>query len=313
MKDGFDREIDYLRVSLTERCNFSCVYCMPNGQDKKQCRDLLTESNYKQIIQIFRELGIDKIRFTGGEPLLSPHLENLIEFSKNLGIQDIAITSNGQGLSKNLIRLKEKGLKRVNISLDSLQEKRFKEITKNGEFSEIMASIVEAQKLGLKTKINCVLIKGINDDEIVDFLNLTEKCDIDIRFIELMPIGEGVKYEGVNPDIVLRSIPDVEYFSQQGSNTEGYYQKKGSSGRISLINPISCSFCDHCSRVRLTSRGTIKLCLHAKEEIDLTKYMTDSKILKEYIINSVLKKPEKHNMKESGTSSSEKYMYQIGG
>lgn len=313
MKDRFNREIDYLRVSLTEKCNFRCIYCMPEGTEISRCTDFLKEEEYKQIIEIARELGIKKIRFSGGEPLLSPYLENLIKFSKNLGIEDIAVTTNGYGLAERIELLKASGLKRVNISLDSLRETRFNLITKNKKFSDVITSILEAHRLKLSVKINCVLIKGINDDEIVDFLKFTELYDVDIRFIELMPIGQGIRYEGVNPKKILESIPEVSYYPEKNGTTDGYYKKEGAKGRISLINPMSSCFCASCSRLRLTSRGTIKLCLHAKEELNLKKYLHDKNKLKDYIKKMVFLKPEKHNMNTKEQSKADKFMYQIGG
>jgi cyclic pyranopterin phosphate synthase len=311
MKDNFNREIDYLRISLTERCNFKCIYCMPDGCELAP--DILSELEYKNIIRSFRELGIKKVRFSGGEPLLSPYLENLISYSKELGIEDIALTSNGLGLSKRLENLKELGLKRVNISLDTLREERFNSITKSKAFHDVMKSIEMAERLEMELKINCVLIKGINEDEIVDLLEFTKNRNLEIRFIELMPIGQGKLYKGVTPKEVLETLPNLRFISRRTGNTEGYYQRDGYKGKISFINPLSCSFCDYCSRVRLTSRGTIKLCLHSKEEIDLKPFLGEIEGLKKYIEKIIIEKPEKHHMVEEGKSNSEKFMYQIGG
>lgn len=275
--------------------------------------DILKEEDYKTIIQAFKEMGIKKIRFSGGEPLLSPYLENLIEYSKCLGMEDIAITSNGFGLSKRIRTLKEKGLTRINISLDSLDEKKFNSITKSLGFKEVMETIYQAPKLEVSLKINCVLIKGINDNEILDFLEFTRDNDVEIRFIELMPIGQGKAYTGITPMEILKTLPPMSFYPKRTGNTEGYYQRDGYLGKISFINPISCTFCDHCSRVRLTSRGTIKLCLHSRDEIDIKEFLQDGEELKRYIREIIAIKPEKHTLVEEGKSDSEKFMYQIGG
>ena len=194
MLDGYERNIDYARISLTDKCNLRCVYCMPEDKvyENNLINDTLSFNDYKFIINGLSQVGIKKIKFTGGEPLLYPHLIELIKYAHyECNIDDISITTNGIGLNEIAYELKRSGLKSVNISLDSLKSYKYKSITRGGNLTDVLKSINRCLELGIKVKINCVVIKRFNDDEVYDFIEMANYYPIDVRFIELMPLGEG--------------------------------------------------------------------------------------------------------------------------
>jgi cyclic pyranopterin phosphate synthase len=318
MKDSFDREINYLRVSLTDRCNLRCKYCMPEkGIDKLKHDDILSLEEIYELIEIFVQLGITKIRFTGGEPLIRHGVIDLIErVSKLNGIRELTMTTNGTLIKDNIAGLKNAGLNRLNISLDTLDEKKYKSITGGGNIFSVLEGIEEAQKMRLTPiKINTVLIGGFNDDEIEDFINLTIDNDIEARFIELMPIGEVADFAKdnfISNNKVLKSAKElIALECEDKSSPAVYYKLPNAIGKIGLISPISCKFCKNCNRVRLTSTGKLKLCLHSDREIDLRSALAEGKDVKKIIMESILIKEEEHHLEY------EKYIYknmnQIGG
>lgn len=318
MKDSFGRKINYLRISLTDRCNLRCKYCMPEcGIDKLAHDDILTLEEIYEIIKQFVSLGVDKIRLTGGEPLARKGVVELIsKVSKLDGVKDIAMTTNGILLKKYAKDLKEAGLDRVNLSLDSLDPDKYRNITRGGNIEDFLAGIEEAKRVGLSPiKINTVLIGGFNDSEIVNLVNLTRDDKIDLRFIELMPIGEAAswaKEKFVSNDTVLKTVKAlVPVEREDPSSPATYYKLPGAKGRVGIINPISCKFCDNCNRVRLTSEGLLKLCLHSNKEIDLKKALRDGEDMKKFILKSILKKEESHHLEDG--EYVDKNMNQIGG
>lgn len=318
MKDGFGRKINYLRVSLTDRCNLRCRYCMPEKgiENKLSHRDILTLEEVYDLIRDFVNLGIDKIRFTGGEPLVRKGIIDLIEKVNKLdGIREIAMTTNGLLLKDMAKSLKEAGLNRVNISLDTLNKDKYFQITRGGKLSKVLEGIDEAMRVGLTPiKINTVLVGGFNDDEIQELVYLTRK-GIDVRFIELMPIGEAASFaqeKFISNNKVIENVEGlIPVMKEDPSSPANYYKLDIASGKVGLINPISCKFCSDCNRVRLTSTGKLKLCLHSNREIDLKKALRDGEDIKQIILNSILTKEESHHLEE------EKYirrnMNQIGG
>lgn len=318
MKDSFGRRINYLRISLTDRCNLRCRYCMPEkGIDNKlEHKDLLRLEETYDLIKDFVELGIDKIRFTGGEPLVRKGIVNLIEKVNKLdGVREIAMTTNGLLLKDMAKSLKAAGLTRVNISLDTLDEDKYSEITRGGRLSQVLEGIDEAIKVGLTPiKINTVLVGGLNDDEIKGLVDLTKK-GIDVRFIELMPIGEAASFaqeKFVSNDKVLETVKGlIPVAKKDPSSPANYYKLHNASGKIGLINPISCKFCSDCNRVRLTSTGKLKLCLHSDREIDLGRSLRNGEDIKEKILDSILTKEESHHLEEEEYIVSN--MNQIGG
>lgn len=319
MIDNYGRNINYLRVSVTDRCNLRCIYCMPEqGIISKNHEDILSFEDILKIVKAAASLGINKIRYTGGEPLVRKNIDKLIyETSKISGIEDIAITTNGILLSDMAEDLKKAGLRRVNISLDTLNKDKFKSITRIGDLSKVIESIEKCLKLGLTpVKINTVLMKGINDNEFDEFLNLSREIPVEIRFIELMPIGEGIKlYEKSKLNIteMLKLHPELIQLETPKNSTAQLYKIPGSKGKIGVINPISCKFCSDCNKIRVTSVGNIKQCLHSSEEINIRQYLNDEAMLVEAFKSAIFNKPFEHHINEENISRSKKNMYQIGG
>ncbi|MBU3075712.1 GTP 3',8-cyclase MoaA [Clostridium estertheticum] len=319
MRDSHGRNINYLRISVTDRCNLRCIYCMPEqGIKKLEHVDILRFEEIFKIVKVSEKLGINKVRYTGGEPLVMKDIDKLIyETSKLQGIEDISITTNGILLGDMASDLKKAGLKRVNISLDTLDDVKFKSITRIGNLDKVMKSIDRCLTLGLKpVKINTVLMRGFNDTEFEDFLNLTREMPIEIRFIELMPIGEGIKiYDKSKISFmeILKNHPELTQIENEKSSTAQMYKIKGAKGKIGFISPVSCKFCADCNKIRLTSTGTIKPCLHSKEEINLKQYLNNEEMLTNALKQAIFDKPLEHHLEEEKISRSEKMMYQIGG
>lgn len=319
MRDKQGRNINYLRVSVTDRCNLRCIYCMPEeGIETLRHDDILRFEDTLKIVKAAASLGINKVRYTGGEPLVMKDIDKLIyETSKFQSIEDIAITTNGILLSDMAEELKKCGLKRVNISLDTLDKEKFKYITRIGNLDKVLESINKCLSIGIKpVKINTVLMKGINDTEFVDFLNLAKEMPIEIRFIELMPIGESIKlYEEskVNFKDILMEHPELVPIESKKGTTAQLYKIEGAKSKIGFINPISCKFCADCNKIRLTSIGTIKPCLHSKEEINIREYLNSEELLITKLKAAIFNKPLEHHLKEENASRSDKMMYQIGG
>lgn len=319
MKDSYGRNIDYLRISVTDRCNLRCIYCMPlEGIELKERNEILRFEEIISIVKTAASLGIKKIRYTGGEPLVMQDIEKLVyETSKITGIEEIAMTTNGMLLHDMADDLKKAGLKRVNISLDTLNKEKFKSITRLGNLETVLKGIDRCLELGMNpVKINTVLLKGFNDTEFDDFLRLIKNTPLEIRFIELMPIGEAVKfYEKAKISFkeLLDAHPELIEIETPENSTAKMYRIEGSKGKIGSINPISCKFCSGCNKIRLTSTGSIKPCLHSKEEIDVKKYVNNNLLLKDALETAILNKPKEHLLEEEKVTRSEKVMYQIGG
>lgn len=318
MIDGFGRKINYLRISLTDRCNLRCLYCMPEKgiSDIVPHEELLSLEEIYELTKAFVELGIDKIRFTGGEPLVRKNMVDLISKTSKLeGVKDISITTNGQLLKSMAKSLKEAGLNRVNISLDTLDPKKFSDITRGGSLASVFEGIDEAIKVGLTPiKINTVLMGGFNDMEIRDLVALTKR-GIDVRFIELMPIGEAVSFakeKFISNDIILQTLSELVPVEREDiASPAVYYQLPGATGKVGIINPISCKFCDNCNRIRLTSTGMLKLCLHSNKEIDLKSALRNKEDIKSIITNVIGTKEESHHLENEDYIT--RNMNQIGG
>jgi len=318
VEDLFGRNINYLRISVTDLCNLRCRYCMPKyGISKVSHEDILSVEEIENIAKAFVNLEVNKIRITGGEPLLRRGILDIVERIGRLeGLKDFAITTNGVLLKKYAKELKRRGLKRVNISLDTLKEEKYKYITRIGNIKDVIEGIEIAKEVGLTPiRINTVLVGGFNDDEIEDLARITEKEEIDVRFIELMPIGEALNHESkeyISNKIVLDKLPElVEVERKDLSSPAIYYKLPNAKGKIGLINPISCKFCKYCNRVRLTAQGKMKLCLHSDDEIDLRQALRNGEDIEKIIVDAIEKKPESHHLEEGMYIS--KKMYQIGG
>ena len=313
MKDRFGRNITYLRISVTDLCNLRCKYCMPESGVKSLCHsDILSIEEIVEIVKVASKNGIKKIRLTGGEPLVRRGFINLCkQISKIDEIEDIAITTNGVYLKEMADELFENKVRRINFSLDTLIKEKYNDITRRNDFDKAMESLFYAIKKGFKVKINVVLIGGFNDDEIQDFVNLANKYDLEVRFIELMQIGETANWSKdkfFSNKIVLEKVPELEFDGVSG--VAKIYKIKGQKGRIGLISPISCSFCEDCNRIRLTSDGKLKPCLHSKDEINLKGLSGEE--LEEVFKRGIFEKPEKHHL-EDGKSESARDMNKIGG
>ena len=313
MKDRFGRNITYLRISVTDLCNLRCKYCMPESGVKSLCHsDILSIEEIVEIVKVASKNGIKKIRLTGGEPLVRRGFINLCkQISEINEIEDIAITTNGVYLKEMADELFENKVRRMNFSLDTLVKEKYNEITRRNDFEKTMESLFYVIKKGFKVKINVVLIGGFNDDEIQDFVNLANDYDLEVRFIELMQIGETANWSKdkfVSNKIVLEKVPELEFDGVSG--VAKIYKIKGQKGRIGLISPISCSFCEDCNRIRLTSDGKLKPCLHSKDEINLKGLSGEE--LEEVFKRGIYEKPEKHHL-EDGKSESARDMNEIGG
>ena len=313
MKDRFGRNITYLRISVTDLCNLRCKYCMPESGVESLCHsDILSIEEIVEIVKVASKNGIKKIRLTGGEPLVRRGFINLCkQISKIDEIEDIAITTNGVYLKEMADELFENKVRRINFSLDTLVKEKYNDITRRNDFDKTMESLFYAIKKGFKVKINVVLIGGFNDDEIEDFVNLANKYDLEVRFIELMQIGETANWSKdkfISNKVVLEKVPELEFDGVSG--VAKIYKIKGQKGRIGLISPISCSFCEDCNRIRLTSDGKLKPCLHSSDEINLKGLSGEE--LEEVFKRGIYEKPEKHHL-EDGKSESARDMNKIGG
>lgn len=319
MIDSQGREIDYVRISITDRCNFRCRYCMPEkGIEKRGHDEIMRFSEVINLIKTLTKLGIKKVRFTGGEPLVVRNITELIgETSKIEGVEEIAITTNGSLLEDMAEELYNAGLNRVNISLDTLNEDKFSYITRRGDLKKVLRGIDKCLQIGLLTvKINAVLVKGFNDNEVEDLINLTINKPISVRFIEMMPIGEAVQFSKkgiITSDEILKNFPELIPFSSEKSGTAKLYKFKNSIGTVGFISPMSCKFCENCNRIRVTSMGTLKLCLHSEEEVNLKPYLNNEDKLYSILREAIFNKPKEHHLVEEKNTRSLKVMNQIGG
>lgn len=313
MKDKYNRTINYMRLSVTDKCNFNCKYCLPDP-GVVQHSNALSFGEYLKICLACVELGVDKIRITGGEPLVRKGIIDFCEkVSEIKGLKQLAMTTNGSLLSQFAKELKSAGVSRLNISLDTLNEEKFKEITNTDCLNNVLNGIYCAQSQGFDDiKINVVLIDSFNIDEINDFVLLTKDNDITIRFIELMPIGATKYWEKskfVGADIVLQKCPELSRVSFDGVSE--LYEVEGYKGKIGLIRPVSNKFCSLCNKIRITSDGKIKTCLHSDDEFNLSGL--SDKELKEVILEAITNKPYSHNISSVCFSSTKRFMNQIGG
>lgn len=320
MKDKFNRDIDYLRISLTEACNLRCIYCMPEEEVCFKKDNGLTDEELKYLIDIFGDIGLKKIRFTGGEPLLRKSIVELVSKAKEKKIGKIALTTNGVLLHKYLDELINAGLNEINISLDSLNEEVFNKITRGGNLSYVLDSIKRAVNKGIKVKINAVIVKGINDNEFLDLCKLSIDNKLDIRFIELMPIGEGVKYTGVSGkdlEEILKENFNVKDGKRDTDNGPAFYYKiEGAEGRVGFISALSNHFCESCNRIRITSDGELKQCLHFKSGLNLKNILREDNTrqeIKERIKKTIYDKPKGHRFIEDKKTEDNRFMFQIGG
>lgn len=319
MKDSLGREIDYLRISLTESCNLRCIYCMPEGVAPKVCGETLTKENIFDIVEVAVELNIKKIRLTGGEPLLRQDIVEIVQGIKDRGIEKIYITTNGILLYEKIEKLKKAGLKGVNISLDTLDREQFNYITRGGDLERVLQGIEKALNLNLEVKINSVIMKDINENAIEELAKLTLNSQLDVRFIELMPIGQGKKFTGISNNDIYNRLEKTFEFDRNYKEIKGvstYYKLKDSKGNIGFISPINSCFCETCNKIRLTSDGVIKRCLNSKGNTNIKESLdknVEKEEIKEILEQEIFKKPEKHLFGKENKDEELKNMNAIGG
>ena len=314
MKDSFEREITYLRVSVTDLCNLRCRYCMPDGVCRKRHEDILTFEEITEIVTAAAALGIRKVRVTGGEPLVRRGCVDLCRMIAAVpGVEEVDLTTNGVLLEKYARDLRAAGVKRVNISIDSLVPEKYADITGGGRLADALAGIRAAREAGLAPiKLNCVLIGGFNDDEIGDFVELTRAEPVELRFIELMPMGGRFGRSAYLPgSVVLERAPDLAALPDNGGVARLYRLPDG-AGRVGIISPVSRHFCASCNRLRLTSEGALKPCLHSDQEISVRGLHGEA--LTEAIRAAVYAKPKMHGALDAEhMSAAGRTMNTIGG
>ena len=296
MKDSYNREIDYLRVSVTQRCNLNCIYCGKSDCGKKQTELSLDE--LARLVRAFAACGIRKVRVTGGEPLVRQDVVQIVErIAKTPGIETVGLTTNGVLLEQYAAPLANAGLQSVNISLDSTDGSTYRHLTGADVLGRVLRGIDAAQEAGLSPiKLNAVLMKGVNADGAPALVRLAETKPIDVRFIELMPFADAGDTDAlrVTGDELLRQFPFLQPLEMQEGGTAVYYGAPGFLGRVGLISPVSHQFCDRCSRVRLLCNGTVKPCLAYDTTYDLKPYFNDDAALIAAIHDIILKKPAGH-------------------
>ncbi len=321
MKDLFDREITYLRISVTDLCNLRCRYCMPEeGVCIRRHDEMMTEDEIVAAASASASLGIKKIRITGGEPLVKKNIVSICRrISAIEGISEVCLTTNGTLLPSMADDLKAAGVKRLNISMDTLDEDKYRYITRRGELKDALCGIKAALDAGFeKIKINAVLIGGFNDSEAAKLADLTMKYPIDVRFIELMPMydsgdfGPEAFIEGAK---VLAQLPQATALSEedipQGS-TAKLYRLPGAQGNIGLIRPLSSHFCGTCNRLRITADGKVKPCLHSNAEYSIKGLSEDE--MRKVLAEAILAKPKWHGeMSFTERTHTERNMNEIGG
>ena len=320
MVDGFNRKIHYLRISVTDVCNLRCTYCLPEDVTFFPKEQILSYEEIMRLTRLMVSMGIDAIRLTGGEPLSRPDCVDLVGEIKALsGIRKVSMTTNGVLLPQYIDQLAAHGIDDLNISLDTMDQKRFAAITGRDHFPKVMEGIYRALDHGINVKVNCVLMKGNNEDEILPLANLTKTLPVGVRFIELMPTDDSLgRLEGVTTEEVIEILAQeygdmIQDNHEHGLGPATYIKSPDMVGSIGFITPMSDNFCHRCNKIRLTAEGFLKLCLYHDDGVSLRDLMrqgfTDAE-LKQVILGAVDKKPEKHNF---NVRPNFKTMSKIGG
>jgi len=326
MHDSFHRPITYLRVSVTDRCNLRCRYCMPaEGVAPKRHEDILRYEEIARIVAALVPCGITRVRLTGGEPLVRPHVSALVRMLCDLpGLEDVALTTNGQWLARFAGELRDAGLSRINVSLDSLRPDRYREITCGGHLDAVWQGLAACRERGFRPlKLNAVVIRGMNDEEIVDFARLTLTEPYDVRFIEFMPMGEGSFWspELVVPEAETRAAVEtlggLEPAPTPATSRGGpAWRLPGAVGTVAFISPVSKPFCDRCNRLRLTADGRLRPCLLSDRSIDLRAVLRaggSDDDLRRACAESAAAKPDGHHLGEGAACHPKTPMSAIGG
>ncbi len=305
--DQFGRQVDYIRLSITDRCDFRCVYCMSEDMTFLPRDEVLSLEESARLVKVFVSLGVSKVRITGGEPLVRKNALWLFEQVGQLeGLRELVVTTNGSQLESQAEALKNAGVKRINISLDSLDAKRFRKITRVGELAKVLRGIEAAKKAGFENiKLNTVLMRGINDDEALSLLEFAIEQELDIAYIEEMPLGDVDHLRGstyVSNDATLKLLQQHHNLISSAETTGGpakYWRIPGTKTKVGFISPHSHNFCESCNRVRITCKGELYLCLGQEDKIDLMPLLRDfpddDEPLIEAILNSMRIKPQGHD------------------
>ncbi len=324
LKDRFGRNLHYLRISLTDACNFRCVYCMPEHIRFKNKKELMSNEELLLLTRAFVDLGVDKIRLTGGEPMLREGLTEIISVIKGMGVGDLSMTTNGSMLAEVAEELAEAGLDRVNVSLDSLDPAKFRKMTRRGSLRDVWEGILAAERAGLTpVKINVVVVRGYNDDDVVDLARLTLAHPWEVRFIELMPLGsegdfalDSLVPSGETKARIESALGPLEAVpGYNGEDPSRPYRIPGAPGRLGFISSVTAPFCAGCTRLRLTADGKLRLCLLHEDEVDLLGPLRRGASydeIKELIRKSAWNKPWGHRLEESQFPLNRE-MSQIGG
>ena len=320
MIDSYGRTINYMRISVTDRCDLRCRYCMPaEGIEKVAMSKILTYEEILSICRVAAELGISRFKITGGEPLVRKGCTSLVREMKQIpGVEQVTLTTNGQQLAEAIDELAEAGIDGLNISMDSLREDRYSLITGGGVLDKTLGAIDKSIDAGIRTKINCLLQKQVNEDEILDFAAFAFEKDIDVRFIEIMPVGYGDPDAGLSNDEVLSVLRERYLQLEQDKTVHGngpavYYRLPDKCGAIGLISAMHHSFCGSCNRIRLTSQGLVKPCLCYEDGFDLRRALEeDDDALRTVLEKAVRSKPAGHSFHDRTTVET-KAMSQIGG
>ncbi len=327
--DAYNRPISYLRISVTDRCNLRCIYCMPpEGIPWRSHEEILRYEEIETVVRAAAELGISKVRLTGGEPLVRMRIVDLVRnLARIPGVDDLAMTTNGILLSRYATALAEAGLQRVNVSLDTLRPERFRRITRLGQMEDVLDGMEAAQQAGLEPiKVNAVVIRGMNDDEVVDLARKTMEAGWNVRFIEPMPVGNGVLADGEWQERVVTgkeirqrveaALGKLEPAKMSaGSGPARYYRLPGARGTLGFITPVSEHFCYHCNRLRLTADGQLRPCLLSDYEIDLRTPLrqgADIAQVKALLLKGIKNKPMRHHLDERKRPEN-RVMSEIGG
>jgi GTP 3',8-cyclase len=323
--DGFSRPITYLRLSVTDRCDFRCVYCMAEDMQFLPRHDILSLEELAIIAQQFVELGITAIRITGGEPLIRRGIDQLFSTLGQLTeLEELTLTTNGSQLHHHIDHLVSANVKRINISIDSLQAKRFTALTRTGDLAQVLRNIDLALNAGIRVKLNSVILKDSNSDEVLDLVDFALAKGTDISFIEEMPLGVITHHqraeEFISSEALRERIQHKHVLVPSNHTTNGpsrYWQVPSYSSVIGFISPHSQNFCGDCNRVRVTAEGKLLLCLGNEDSVDLKQiirqYPNDNKRLKQAIVDSLTKKPEKHHFSTTGDTDIVRFMNTTGG
>lgn len=322
--DQFGRTINYLRLSVTDRCDFRCVYCMAEDMTFVPRQELLSLEEITTITQAFVNLGVNKVRLTGGEPLIRRNVAKLIQSLGEIeALDELTLTTNGSQLVQFAPILKQAGIKRINISLDSLKADRFKALTRTGELHTVLAGIDAALAQGLKVKLNTVILRQRNNDEVIDLVRFAIAKNVDISFIEEMPLGEiseHIRKEEFISSAELREHIQQHYplhkniHKKNNAGPSDYWTIGKHTNRIGFISPHSQNFCSDCNRVRLTATGKLLLCLGNEHSVDLREVIRQQpEKLEDTIINAMTIKPEKHEFDLDQAPQILRFMNTTGG